>query len=336
MDDQTLFDKIASSPEPLRTIDELREHLTSAFIETLNASSMEMGRSGDFGTALTINDWALRANEHAGNPLLKAHILFNCGELALQSDDKDKAEKAYREALDFYLTRENPVDILDCTAGLVTVLESRGDSTEIEEIVRRSLPVALGRPGEIPGEAARGLVMIGNVVRRQKEQPLALQCFEAVHELSIQLGDKELEAEACGQLGELRAEEEKFEEAKKYYRRAIELDGKNMNLELKALDLGNLAFVCYRQGNLEEAANLYKECLGLRERTGFQDGADIDLRHAYHVYHYLGKIQEARDLFQRFNALSADKLSFASGIKIEAYPLSLDERGRKLSGIRFG
>jgi tetratricopeptide (TPR) repeat protein len=335
MDDQTLFDKIANSKDPLKAIDELKEYITPSFVERLNATALETAQSGDFGPALMGNSWALKAVEYTGDKVLKAHTLFNRGQYASGAGNYDEAEKSYRQAFTVYEKEKNAVDILDCAAGLLQVLESKGNTGEIQMISRKAMSLALEKSGELSAEVGRGLMNIGRVLRRQGESTIARECFEILLQLGDQLEDSEYKAEAYGQLAELFADEENLEEAKELYIRTIELDEKNANFKLKAIDLGNLGFICFRLGNLEEARDAYNQCLKLREREGFFDRIDIDLKHAYHVSHYLGQRDEALELYKKYNVSDPMQLSMPVPIEETHYPLELDDYGRKLSQIKY-
>ena len=100
-------------------------------------------------------------------------------------------------------------------------------------------------------------------------------------------------------------------------------------------DLADRAFKLYQSGNLQEAADLYARCMSLRDQHNVLDEIEIDLIHYYHICHYLGRRGEALALFNRYNQLSSPMGIGVEAISMVTYPLSLDEKGRKLQGMHF-
>ena len=80
-----------------------------------------------------------------------------------------------------------PEDILDCGAGLLTILEERNDKREIVKVAERALEKSgLTQSGQLSGAAKDGLLQIGQILMVQDEKKLAKICFDVILRLSQQ------------------------------------------------------------------------------------------------------------------------------------------------------
>ena len=328
MNSQTLFDKIANSVDRFAAIDCLKNELSKEFVEDLNATSLQLAQEGNCPDALNVNDWALHCLKYLDVPLLKAHTYFNRAQFEKNSGDSKEATESYGKALLLYEMHGPPEDILDCAAGLLTILEEENDKQEIVKVAERALEKSgITQSGQLSGAVKNGLLQIGQILMVQDETKLAKICFDGILQLSRQLGDIESEAEACGNLAEIYTEEDDLDNARAILRRALELDLLLNNVKLQIVDLANIGNLLYKQGKLNEAAANYSECISLRDQEDYTQGIENDLYHFYHICHYLGRRKEALELFNRYQQfVSGDPLS------IIAYYLVLDEKGRKTGG----
>jgi len=328
MDSQILFDKIADSVDPFAAIDRFHNELSKEFVEDLNATSLQLAQERNCPEALHINDWALHCLKYVHDPLLEAHTHFNRAQFEKNSGDSKRAAESYRKAMLLYEMHGPPEDILDCAAGLLTILEEGNDKIGIVKVAERALEKSgLTQSGQLSGAVKDGLLQIGQILMVQDETKLAKICFDVILQLSQQLGDIESEAEACGNLAEIYREEDDLDNALAILRRALELDRLLNNVKLQIVDLANIGNLLYKQGKLDEAAAYYSECISLRDPENHTQGIENDLYHFYHICHYLGRRKEALELFNRWQqCVSGDTHS------ILAYYLVLDEKGTKTVG----
>jgi tetratricopeptide (TPR) repeat protein len=325
---QTLFDKIANSGDPFAAIDCLHNKISKEFVEDLNATSLQLAQERNCPDSLHINDWALHCLKYVDDPLLEAHTYFNRSQFEKNSGDSKRAAESYRKAMLLYEMHGLPEDILDCAAGLLTILEERNDKQEIAKVAQRALEKSgITKSGQLSGAVKDGLLQIGQILMVQGETKLAKICFDVILQLSQPLGDIESEAEACGNLAEIYREEDDLDNALAILRRALELDRLLNNVKLEIVDLTNIGNLLYKQGKLDEAAAYYSECISLREQENYPGGIENDLYNFYHICHYLGRRKEALELFNRYQqCLSSGTPS------ILAYYLVLDEKGTKTGG----
>jgi tetratricopeptide (TPR) repeat protein len=341
MEDQALFDLISASSDPAAEIDRLAGHMSTAFVENMNATCMHLAQQGQWDDAIMLNGWALLALKHIRNPLLRAHTLYNRGQYFGHEGEWEKAEDSYREAMPSYEEEGSPTDILDCASLLMGALEKQGKKADQLTVAKWGFEKSGILPShEAPDDSFKALREIGHHLRRLGESRLAQVCFEILLGVARRLDDIELEADANGILAEVFNEEGDLENAVLCLRRALELDRQIGNWKLEVIDLANLAFFYFKQGDLEESASLYAHCLNLRDEHDFVEDIEIDLKHYYHVCHYLGRKGEALALFKRYYQLSALTGELSEGMDPLTYLIYMDDRGRTLEGqptfARFG
>jgi len=106
--------------------------------------------NSDFARAAELYEEALRANREAGAvPAPIASSLYNIGLAARALGDRDRAERALREALEVATEAGNAVFIGNSAVGLGYVMLARRDSVSARSFLRQGLDVVvqLGNPG---------------------------------------------------------------------------------------------------------------------------------------------------------------------------------------------
>jgi tetratricopeptide (TPR) repeat protein len=333
MDSQALLDLVSSSPDPAAAIDRLAGQLNSRFVEHLNAACTRLVGKGRLEEALRLNGWALLALRHVRNPLLQAHTLFNRGEFLRGTQELEKAESAYREAVPLYENEGSPTDILDCASGLMLVMERQGQKAATHAVAQRALEKsAVLQSGEAPDDALLALRQIGHVLRHHWESRLARICFSTLLKNAQRLHDTEAEAEANGVLAEIYNGENDVEKAVQCLRRALELDRELGNWKGEIIDLANLARLLYGSGGLDESASLYASCLELRDEHGYMEGIELDLKNYLHVCHYLERRGEALALFKRYSQLVSPVGEISEWLRPVTYRIYMDERANEIEG----
>jgi len=334
MKEDLLYQKIASSPNPLREIDKLKKDINLEFVEYLNRTSWGFVHKNNIPDAYRVNEWALQIARNLKNSGMEAHVLFNRAQLEKRIGKLDNAEQSFRDALKLYEKFGTVGDILDGTAGLLEILSAKDRRKEIEQISEQSLNQVLAASDQFSGAIKEPLLQICRTLRRQGECRLSRSYLKILLQLGEQLGDRESEVEASGMLAETFLEDDP-KEAQRLFLRALELDRLEKNAQMQAIDLGNLGLVSYRLGDLEAAEKYYTECIGIREREHFTSGIEDDLFNFYHVCHYLGKRVQALKLSTQWMELTTGT---PTGFRLTpiTYHVRLDEFGKKKDGVQLG
>lgn len=135
------------------------------------------------------------------------------------------------------------------------------------------------------------------IIRFEKDKNVleAIHLLEESLDIFRQHGSLKWESFALFQLGAIKIEEERLDEAWAYVSRSLEIDKKNKNSFGIAWDLHHLGWIEDHRGNLKEALQLYDQALS-KFLTAYQDNTDKNDAKMLHsiggCYHHKGMIYE--------------------------------------------
>ncbi len=175
---------------------------------------------------------------------------------------------------------------------LVDVCALHGQTGEYE------IRLVRGEPAEVPAEEAQALELA--------EAKRAVETLEARGVEPLDL------ARRLNSLARVLNKQDRYEEAKPVFRRALALASESVGMEhvRSAGILANLAETCFVQQNYREARDLYEEARGLFEKVEGENGVTLAfcLNYLGLVYESMGDFEEARPHFERALRIRRAKL----------------------------
>jgi tetratricopeptide (TPR) repeat protein len=151
---------------------------------------------------------------------------------------------------------------------------------------------------------------IGNVYGIKGELDNALEYYGKALKLYEELGIKEGMANQLGNIGIVYQIKGELDKALEYYRKALKLDEELGSKEGMAANLVNIGIVYGTKGELDNALEYYGKALKLNEELGIKEGMAADLGNIGIVYGIKGELDKALEYFRK-----AFKLAEELGIK---------------------
>jgi tetratricopeptide (TPR) repeat protein len=169
-----------------------------------------------------------------------------------------------------------------------------GNYEEARKLFQKSMQWASKKKHKIAeAEAKRGLGII--LFEKDKNISEAISLLEESLNLFRKHGSAEKEVWALSELGRIKIEEGKLDEAWAYFSRTLEIDKKTNRLFGIAWDLHQLGWIEDHRGNLKEALQLYDQALSkfFESRQNSSDKDDPATLHSVGAcYHHKGIIYE--------------------------------------------
>jgi tetratricopeptide (TPR) repeat protein len=187
-------------------------------------------------------------------------------------------------------------------------LRNVGNYEQARKLFQESLELATDRKHRIgEAEAKRWLGVI--VFEKDRNETEAVSLLEESLRIFKEHGSPHWEALSLFQLGVIKTDQGKLDEAWAYVSRSLEIDKKNKKLYGVAWDLHQLGWIEDHRGNLKESLQLYDQAL-TKFLVAYQDKTnknDAEMLHAiggcYHhkgiTYEKQGQLEEAESSFNQ-------------------------------------
>ena len=174
--------------------------------------------------------------------------------------------------------------------------------------------------GDSRGEVA-SLNKITSIQANLGNEAARETCAGALN-LARRLGDRALEAEALGNMGEIHYLSGNMAQASDFYRRGLQMWIEAGDRNGQAQSYTSLGYTASDLGQIKEAFDFYRQALDLQQAIGDRQGEAITLTAMGRLHSRIGESQDALDLFNR-----ALPVLERSGNRVE--------HARVLTGIAF-
>lgn len=249
------------------------------FLKVLKQEPGNVEALGNYGLVLLAENRLAEADEVFkktlnANPSNRSDILFHLGNIAKIQNKLSEAQDYYRKAL-----AEKP-DATSVTLALIQILESQGETSLIESLVREGLkhdpqnPYLLNYQGQNllkQGDYPSAIKVLSNALRFKPDWPVALN-----------------------NLGKAYFHDGKTREAMRIYEDLVRIDPSNTETRT------NYAILLIRQGRQSEAEKLLLEAL---EKNLKQPQAIMALAS---IYFQRNEVQRATEVLERYLKLDPD------------------------------
>nr|MDZ8047224.1 tetratricopeptide repeat protein [Nostoc sp. DedQUE02] len=132
----------------------------------------------------------------------------------------------------------------------------------------------------------------------------AITFYQQSLALNEQIGDVQGQATTLNNLGTLKADRGKIEEAIALYEQSLTFNEQIGDVKTKAATLNNLGYLKADRGKIEEAITIYQQSLAIKEQIGDVQGQATTLNNLGMLKANRGEIDEAIALYQKSLALN--------------------------------
>jgi tetratricopeptide (TPR) repeat protein len=115
------------------------------------------------------------------------------------------------------------------------------------------------------------LTDIGYLLRELKRYEESIEVFRQQVELSEKIPNSKKLRNGYRWIGRILIDQNKREEAIKYYLKAVNHDHQIGNYEDESDDLADVAYTYYELNNIPESCNYYEKYIETREKYGYKD-----------------------------------------------------------------
>ncbi|TET32324.1 MAG: tetratricopeptide repeat protein [Planctomycetota bacterium] len=232
----------------------------------------------------------------AGDRERAVHYLFREGKRLLRVGNISAAATALRDA--FEMADEEHGDYLEIMFERAEVALQVESPSAAETILSR-LPAELS-----PAQAARRLIVEGNILEQQGMYEEALDKLEAGRVKAESGGDSKLFRKAIRGMGVVQWTQGNLEEAEMHFKSCLKSALADSSKIAEAMALGNLGNVGLNRGNLGDALNYHEQALGIFQNLGNKQGEGVAYCSIGMVYHSRGEFTRAREFYEKFIEIS--------------------------------
>ncbi len=140
---------------------------------------------------------------------------------------------------------------------------------------------------------------MGNVHRIRGELDKALEYYDKALKINEELGRKEGMAAGYGNIGNVYQIRGELDKALEYYGKALKLHGELGRKEGMAADYGNMGCVYQIKGELDKALEYYEKALKLDEELGRKEGIASNYGNIGIVYKIRGELDKALEYYEK-------------------------------------
>ena len=251
-----------------------------------------------------------------------AETLFANAEDQLQIGDEPsrrQALKLFEQAVIFWRELKEPVQEALTLRRIGEIYHSLNEEDRALALYQQALALSVAN-GDSRGEVA-SLNKITSIQANLGNEVARETCTSALN-VARRLGDRALEAEALGNMGEIHYLLGNMAEAADFYRRALQMWIETGDRNGQAQSYTSLGYTASDLGQIKEAFDFYRQALDLQQAIGDRQGEAITLTAMGRLHSRIGESQNALDLFNR-----AMPVLERSGNRVE--------QARVLTGIAF-
>jgi tetratricopeptide (TPR) repeat protein/DNA-binding MarR family transcriptional regulator len=271
-------------------------------------------RTGQVESALKVFTLATKMAGQIGNDVMRAHALFQLGEVLRRKGLLDEARACYDQGMDILETEGGPEDLAKGHYGLAVIQYAQGHLDEACARYQKALEEA--RKGRDLPTASAVVTNMGECLLKRGDVGKAMDLLRENLKMIEINRDSALISKAHSTLGLIYSLKEDWARANNSFQMGIQEARQSGNRKLLAANLTEGAIPLMRKGEEERAEESLEEAQEIYTRLGDKSGeAQVELKRA--ELYMLGDDQEAseesyRAAIRSLEALGAnDELSSA-------------------------
>jgi tetratricopeptide (TPR) repeat protein len=147
--------------------------------------------------------------------------------------------------------------------------------------------------------SARELIEKGNNAYERSEFKKAVECYEQALEIAQEIGDRQGEGNALGNLGMLYRATGEIKKAIKCYEKALEIARENGYRQLEGKTLDNLGDAYSDLGELRKAIENHEQALEIARENGYRQLEGNILSSLGNAYRDIGEVKKAIEIYEQ-------------------------------------
>ena len=155
-----------------------------------------------------------------------------------------------------------------------------------------------------PYETVEFTLVIARMSSRLNNFIDAKEFYDKAINLTVQTGDRKIEADTSGEFGKLLLELSEYNKAKDYIERALTIRKEIGDKHGEAKAYGNLGLTFHYLCEYAKAKEYIEKALAIRTEIGDRSGEVVDYTNLGHVFHSLGDVIRAKEYYEKALAIT--------------------------------
>ena len=155
-----------------------------------------------------------------------------------------------------------------------------------------------------PYETVEFTLVIARMSSRLNNFIDAKEFYDKAINLTVQTGDRKIEADTSGEFGKLLLELSEYNKAKDYIERALTIRKDIGDKHGEAKAYGNLGLTFHYLCEYAKAKEYIEKALAIRTEIGDRSGEVVDYTNLGHVFHSLGDVIRAKEYYEKALAIT--------------------------------